>query len=328
MIMRIGALWEENVNALYRARDPLEAMHRRGHQVHLVPDPRVSGEMQALRGCDVVYVYRRNDERTLALVRQLARAGVPIVYDNDDAMASAPREALNYHEVGALRGQALLAACLRMARLARVVTTTTEALATLYGSAGKPVRVIPNALDPVLPRPSRPHDGVVIGWVAAAEHAADAARLGLEDVLARILAAHAEISVETIGIKLDLPTRYRNAPWIAFDELPERIGGFDIGIAPLATLPLNLARSDIKLKEYAASGVPWLASPVGEYRRVGEAQGGRLVADGEWFEALNALIRRKRDRKRLSRNGRKWAKTQTIDATADAWERAFLEAAG
>src|SRR5207249_1565318 len=80
-----------------------------------------------------------------------------------------------------------------------------------------------------------------------------------------------------------------------FLELPHRIGSFDIGLAPLADLPGNRARSDIKVKEYAASGVPWLASPVGPYVQLGEEQGGRLVPDDLWFEALDRLVSRRRE---------------------------------
>ena len=41
---------------------------------------------------------------------------------------------------------------------------------------------------------------------------------------------------------------------------------------------MNRARSNIKLKEYAAAGACWLASPIGPYVGLGEKQGGRLVA--------------------------------------------------
>jgi glycosyltransferase involved in cell wall biosynthesis len=115
---------------------------------------------------------------------------------------------------------------------------------------------------------------------------------------------------------------------VGFDELPRRIAEWDIGIAPLADIPYNATRSDIKVKEYAACGVPWLASPFGPYSDLGEAQGGRLVHDDGWFEALDRLVARRRERKRLSRKGRAWAKRQTMDAVADRWERLFAEAAG
>ena len=65
---------------------------------------------------------------------------------------------------------------------------------------------------------------------------------------------------------------------------------------------------------------------MGPYRALGEKQGGRLVADHDWFPALDELIRNPRQRKRLARRALKWAKTQTIDHHAQAWENAFLDA--
>jgi glycosyltransferase involved in cell wall biosynthesis len=177
-------------------------------------------------------------------------------------------------------------------------------------------------------RPRRRHDGIVIGWVGGIDHAADVARIGVANALSRLIAEHDNVRVECIGVDLGLPERYRHDGFVPFPELPGRIGEFDIGIAPLADLPGNRARSDIKVKEYAASAVPWLASPVGPYLGFGEGEGGRLVPDDEWFEALDRLVTHGRERRRLARKAKRWAKGQTIDAVADRWERVFVEAAG
>jgi hypothetical protein len=61
---------------------------------------------------------------------------------------------------------------------------------------------------------------------------------------------------------------------------------------------------------------------------LGEQQGGRLVPDGGWFEALDRIVSRPRERRRLSRKAQRWAKRQTIDAIADRWEEVFVQAAG
>lgn len=326
--MRLGAVWDPNVNANYRAADPLRAMERRGHTV-VWPAADGAPDPARLAGCDVVHVYRRADPGTFGTVSRLVRAGTPLTYDNDDDYTSVPKGSAMYKKAGGLKGQRMHAATVKMARLATCFTTTNERLAERYRRGGvERVEVIGNYLEPEIPRPSRRHDGVVIGWIAALEHYADATELGIADALARVLAEHPEARVECIGVDLKLPDRYRHDFELDFRELPARIGGFDIGIAPLADLPVNRMRSDIKLKEYAASGVPWLASPIGPYEGLGKAQGGRLVAAGDWFEALSRLVEKSRDRKRLARNAKKWAKRQTIDAVADRWEAVFAAAAG
>jgi glycosyltransferase involved in cell wall biosynthesis len=215
----------------------------------------------------------------------------------------------------------------KIARMAAVFTTTSETLAERYRSEGvNRIQVIPNQLDPEMARPRIRHDGLVIGWVAGRDHLADVARIPLADALTQLMARHRKVQVHCIGLDLELPQRYIHTPGVPFAELPQHVGAFDVGIAPLADIPANWARSDIKLKEYAASGVPWLASPIGPYVGLGEAQGGRLVADASWPEALEGLVARKRDRRRLARNGLRWASEQTVDAVADRWEAVFVQA--
>jgi glycosyltransferase involved in cell wall biosynthesis len=328
MKMRLGVAWEPNSNAHYRAIEPMRAMERRGHQIVWPADVEGRAEARRLAGCDVVHVYRRAAEDTLRVLKGLARQGTPITYDNDDDFTAVPKESPEYKKVGGLEGRRIFALTVKAARMAQALTTTNEILAQRYRSAGVGrVEVIPNYLVPDAWRPNRRHDGIVIGWIAGMDHLADAARIDIAGALRRLMEKHPKVRVECIGVDLALPDRYLHERFVPFADLPGRIGGFDIGIAPLADIPGNLARSDIKLKEYAASGVPWLASPVGPYRGLGEPEGGRMVPDHGWFDALDQLVSRGRERRRLGRKAKKWANRQTIDAVADRWEQVFTEVA-
>jgi glycosyltransferase involved in cell wall biosynthesis len=347
--MRLGLVWEPSANANYRAIEPLKAMTRRGHQVVWPLRPDGAAEARLLAGCDVVHVYRRTDKRTWRVLAGLAGVGTAIVYDNDDDFSAAPVE--QARAFAGLGGQRATSATLRAALAADVFTTTSAVIADKYHRAGvERVEVIPNcprgdAAEPVLcadtglvlawkthSRPLRPRrprsDGVVVGWVAGAEHYADVEGIGIVDALERLLASHEHVRVECIGVDLRLPEHYRHDANVHFDDLPARIGGFDVGIAPLADIPFNWARSDIKLKEYAASGVPWLASPIGPYVGLGEEQGGQLIPDDGWYQALERLVTSRRERRRLARNAARWAQDQAIDAVADRWEHVFAQAAG
>jgi glycosyltransferase involved in cell wall biosynthesis len=316
-------------NAQYRAIEPLNAMLRRGHEVVWPPSEEGEADLRRLTTCDLVHVYRRSDPATQRVLSELARRGTAITFDNDDDFTTISKQSPSYRTSGGVGGQRHFAATVKVAGMAHCLTTTNEVLAEKYRHAGvERVEVIPNCLEPDVARPRRRHDGVVIGWVAGTEHYADAARIGIADALRRLLAAHEHVRVECVGVNLALPERYRHDRVVPFRELPGRVGGFDVGIAPLADIPFNWARSDIKVKEYAASGVPWLASPVGPYLGLGEGQGGRLVPDDGWLDALERLVTSRRERQRLARNAAKWAKGQTIDAVADRWERVFATAAG
>jgi glycosyltransferase involved in cell wall biosynthesis len=325
--MRIGVAWERVPNASYRAIEPMNALARRGHEIVWPADVRGACDEAKLARCDVVHIYRRLDDDTKRIVTNLARAGVPISYDNDDYFAALPKESPNYKTHGGLTARKLMNRSLGMAQRAHAFSAPSQELVDLYAKAGiENGHVIPNGLAPQVWRHRRKHDGVVIGWIASAEHHADSARLGIAAALEEVLSRLADARVESIGIDLKLSERYRYDRLIPFEELPKRTAGFDIGIAPLADIAWNRARSDIKLKEYAASGVAWLASPVGPYVGLGEDEGGRLVADDEWVPALERLVTKRRERGKLAKKGKRWARSQTVDRLADAWERLLAAA--
>ena len=325
--MRLGVAWIPNSNANYRALNPMKAMARRGHEI-VWPPKTGEADVNRLAGCDVVHVYRRATPDTQRTVAALGRAGTAVTFDNDDDLTAIPKESPDYKKFGGATAQRLHAMSVAMARSAQCFTTTNEALARKYRKAGaRRVEIIGNHLDPDLARPRVDHEGIVIGWVGGIDHQADVVRIDIAGALQRLVEAYPVVKVECIGVDLRLPDRYGHIAFLPFNELPRRIGGWDIGVAPLADIPANRTRSDIKLKEYAASGVPWLASPRGPYTRLGEGQGGRLVSDDGWFEALERLVSHPAERLELSRAARSWAETQWIDAAATRWESVFASVA-
>lgn len=326
--MRIGAAFEPTAAAYYRGVYPLEQMMKRGHEI--VWPELDSGDLKVneLSGCDVIYVFRRSEEAMRRALSKLAESGTGIVWDTDDDLSAIPRRSPNYKTAGALRGQKRFMETLRMARLANVMMASTEAIRAKYEGAGiNDIEVFENYLPPKVKRKRARHDGLVVGWIAGVEHTEDAIELGLRDTLARVLERHPDVVVESIGVDLGIADRYVRHPSAHFTTLPDHMARYDIGLAPIVDIPFNAARSNIKVKEYAASEVPWLASPRGPYVGLGESQGGRLVDDDAWEAALDELIRDKRARKKLAKAGKSWAKTQSIDRQADRFEAILCEAA-
>jgi glycosyltransferase involved in cell wall biosynthesis len=303
-------------------------MMKKGHEIVWPLLESGEAKLDEFGGCDVIYVFRRSEEKLRRGLAELAASGVGIVWDTDDDLSAIPRRSPNYKSIGALRGQRRFTDTLKMARLAHVTMTSTETIRAKYENAGVVhIEVFENYLPPKLKRRREKHDGLIIGWVAGIEHTEDAIELGLRDTLERVLAAHPDAMVETVGVDLGLSDRYLRHPSAHFKTLPEHLARYDIGLAPIVDIPFNAARSNIKVKEYAASEVPWLASPRGPYVGLGEAQGGLLVPDSGWAEALDALIRDKRARKKLAKAGKSWAKTQTIDRQAERFESILRSAA-
>ena len=81
-------------------------------------------------------------------------------------------------------------------------------------------------------------------------------------------------------------------PWKQFFAYPKTLYKIyaDIGIIPLVTNDFNFAKSDIKLLEFSACGIPTVFSSIGEYGPYGKAP---LVVKNEvniWVESIVKLI--------------------------------------
>ncbi|MGB2710148.1 MAG: hypothetical protein WBC33_01430 [Conexibacter sp.] len=324
------AIWANfgMLNAQHRALHPGAALGRRGHRVAMFETPELE-RRRSLGEFDVVLLHQNLTEQTAPLLRRFREAGAGVVWDNDDDIVNPPprvRGQKARRDLWTQKSASLMRAAIG---LADIVTTPSEILADIYRSAGaERVQVVENFVpDDFSHTRSRGHEGTVIGWVAAAEHAIDLQELELRDLLQRVLDAHEQAHVVSIGIDAGLRSeRYRHLRRVEYDELPAHIADFDIAIAPMTDVPFNRARSNGKLKEYAALGVAWLASPVGPYVGLGERQGGRLVRDGDWFEELSRLVVKERARRKLAKRGQRWARSQTIGKHAAEWEAVLGEA--
>jgi hypothetical protein len=318
--MNIAAfIWGGHPSMHYRAYHPLSELARRGHVIALHEEeaqltPTEDELDELIEEFDVALIVRHAHEPAQELARRLHEAGMPIVWDYDDDV----------------RSEKAIARVETMARSVDVMTTTNDVLADRYLERGAPcVVTVPNFVTRIgAETPRRKHDGTVLGYIGWIDHQDDWDALGLEQIVTDLLDTHEDLRVESVGpLDLRLPgERYSRTEILPFDQLPGAIAGFDIAIAPLIEKIGNDTRSDIKLKEYAIAGVPWLASPLGPYVGHGEEHGGRLVEDDEWHEELDELVFSERTRKKLAKRGQKWAREQTLERHVHLWEDALEEA--
>jgi glycosyltransferase involved in cell wall biosynthesis len=316
---------EGQLNSIYRAMQPAQAFAQAGHQVHVKATDEERLRLDELRGFDALFVYRWSAQSTQKLVQRLKQEGVAIVWDNDDDLTAYPSRVVESRVKGALRSQRMASHVQAMLGLADVVTTTNDTLASSYRERGAAeVRIVENYVasefieQATRERPD--NERLVVGWIAAGEHMHDVNELGLRDTLRRLLDAHEDVEFRSVGVDLGLDReRYRYLGYVPFRELAALVAGFDVGIAPIVDEPFNRARSNIKLKEYGILGIPWLASPIGPYAGYSEREGGRLVPDDGWYEALERIVQRPRERRKLAKRALKWARTQTIERNAEHW---------
>jgi glycosyltransferase involved in cell wall biosynthesis len=330
--MRLGVLYTTDVyNSIYRAVIPGEALRRNGHDVRVLShEPSARVPMERFSDREVVHVYRCYDKAAAKFVDGLRSRGIGITYDNDEDLRLAPEGSEFYKKHRGVNLQRDFHAQASIMRRAHLITTTTDVLAERWAQEiDRPIEVVPNFVgDQHFLRTPRNSEGIVVGWVAGLEHVADARRLRIAEVLRNVMAKRPEVRVVTVGLRLDLdPARYTHHKHIPLHQLGEYVRRFDVGIAPLSDIPMSYARSDVKIKEYSAAGVPWLASKRGPYLPLAPKHGGLLVEDDAWEAAILELVGSKWKRLQLRRCAERWARSQRIDKHVGLWEAVWQEAA-
>lgn len=285
---------------------------------------------------DVVVMQRILSQERYETLRALQASGVAVVVEIDDDFHAIHKRNPAWHGTNGLVDPGLsrdwlMRACAR----ADLVTVTTPALAARYAPHGR-VAVLPNYvparyLDIVKPDGLMP--GRVLGWSGSTiTHPDD-----LEVTHGKIgqLVADVGCRFEVVGTgyrvqeALCLPRAPEATGWLPLDDYPQGLARLDVGIVPLLASPFNEAKSHLKGLEFAAVGVPFVASPTGPYRAL-HAAGIGLLADtaDDWYthcrrllihaDARRALADRWRDLVRES-----WTVEQNAWRWWDAWRAAL-----
>ena len=179
-----------------------------------------------------------------------------------------------------------------------IVVSTPFLAARVIEWGAQRVEIIPNGVD-IKIYPQRRHTDrpPVIGWAGSV-----ASRSGDLTILRKPFATlpdtiafhhtgddhNAPSFASETGIH---PKRVSTLPLLAPHEYPYGLP-FDIGVVPLVDIDFNRAKSNIKGLEYAAAGIPFVASPLPEYVWLAEDHGiGRLAKTSrDWTKQLAALL--------------------------------------
>jgi glycosyltransferase involved in cell wall biosynthesis len=250
-----------------------------------------------------------------------------LVFELDDDIWNL--HSTNYGAAG-LKADDVRTAIERNLALADAVTVTTNHLAEVVSRFNANVHVLPNCVDAALLQHQRPrNDRVTIGWAGGSSHSNDFAFVRNE--LRSFLRRNADVDVHMIGTdyrhELGRPDA-RHSGWS--ENLVDYLSkiDFDIGIAPLAYHAFNKSKSDLKVLEYAALGIPVVATDFGPYSdSVQHGVTGFLVKrPHEWARYLRDLVNDEAMRTELGANARRWAATRTIQANVWRWETAYRSA--
>ena len=227
----------------------------------------------------------------------------------------------------------------QMARSADAMTVSTPQLAREYFVFNENIYVLPNFLNKDkwdLPL-SKKMDGITrIGWAGGNAHRDDLAMIS--PVIKKIIREYnGKVKFETMGMmKGELGDTFSGlddfnavCPKCNYQgENMTRMGenldnyplvlasyGWDIALAPIINGSFNCAKSDIKLKEYSALGIPAAASRVTPYIEAEKDGCNVLLAETfeEWYNNIKRLIDQEGWRREVSQNNKKWIEKYWIN---------------
>lgn len=255
---------------------------------------------------DVMVLQRPLDRNLVECIPHLQLAGVAVVVELDDDFERIDPRNVVFNTVHPRHSPDRNWAHLAVAvGLADVVTVSTPTLRDVYRRYRRPGASDPIVLPNYLPSHAyadEPHelpdDLFHVGWSGSmASHPNDLQQTG--NALARLsnLAEFGAFRVVGTGAgvprAIGLPSD-RVVPseqWHPLDEYHAQLDAIDVGIVPLDGIRFNDSKSWLKGLEFAGRGIPVVASPVAEYRRLHRLGGCDLAGrPKDWYAVLKHLL--------------------------------------
>lgn len=268
---------------------------------------------------DLIIGQRVNKPGPSTWWQQQGQRGRPLVFELDDDLWNVHPSSPAYR---VWSDPAVLARLTDNVRAASAVTVSTDYLGDLVRELNPNVTVLPNCIDADLLGYDRPRrDKLTIGWAGSPTHLMDFTEVA--DPLKRYLRKYPAVDMHFIGADYSqlVGRASRITNWVASTDAYHRVIDFDIGIAPLKDDRFNWSKSPVKALEYAALGIPIVASDVGPYRDfVQHGVTGFLCRfEHEWFKYLRILTEDAALRESMGEAARAQAVEHTIQRNAHRW---------
>ena len=305
---------------------------------------------QKLAVADVVVFHRPEEKEFLGLAKVLKKTGKKIVMDNDDTFKIGdhyPLAGLNPQGVKVVlenRDKAIE----EFLKIADLVTTTTETLATEYSKLNDNVIILPNCIDPMdWGEPLRNEgDKVRIGMVGSVAYEYD--YLHVKDIL-RELSERKDVELVLFGLG-DAEHRKNNPkvteafsqeyefwdsitteqiPWCPIEDYPRTLNEakLDMMLIPRKDNYFNRCKSNVKFLEAAMCEIPCICQSFdgAPYEELTHGENGLLVKDNaDWLKQTNYLIDNKAVRRRMGINAKDYAlNNYNIEYRYQEWGDAY-----
>lgn len=331
----------------YRLIWPSNVLQQAGHDVVIMPPQQDSGFMakieqqadgrEVLTGlripadADVIVVQRPSHPLQPDMIRMIRSNKVAVVVDMDDDMSSIHPDNIAFHMYRPRSGTMFSwRHALESCKAATLVTTSTRLLQSVYAKHGRGA-VLDNYVPAAYLGFPTTESGT-FGWAGTTKSHPNDLQTTVPSVQ-RLMSDGYRFKV--VGGKSNVKQclRLRDDPdvtgSIPLNEWVARIGEeLDVGMVPLAPTSFNSSKSRLKGIEYMSVGVPWVASPREEYRKLHRESGCGLLADNpkDWYSKLKLLMDDDVMRKEQAEAGREYMQTQTYQANAWRWWEAWTRA--
>ena len=273
-------------------------------------------DVQRAKQFDLIFICREAFlTGTTFFEKKLSSAGVPVIYDFDDAIWHFDVSEAN-KKFGWLKNPEKTSKIIAMADL---IFAGNQYLSNYASQFNKNVTIIPTTIDlnDYQQVPYKNPDVVCIGWsgsITTIRH--------FEMAVPFLKVIKAKYG-DKIKIKVIGDASYRNdelsiegIPWRKETELAE-LSEIDIGIMPLPNDEWAKGKCGLKGLQYMALGIATIMSPVGVNSEIiQDGENGMLATEVlEWVEKISALIDNDILREKCALNGRKTVEEKySVDA--------------
>lgn len=251
----------------------------------------------------------------------LKRLGIQYIVDYDDAIFH------NYDQSSNPIIKKFLANKIaKVMRFSETVVAGNQYLADYAARSGaKNIEIIPTVIDleryPV--KQNTEADQCIVGWIGT-KTTFEKHLLPCKDWIKALQNQEPNIRFHIVGITedMDLGKNVKYIRWTEETEVAE-ILKMDIGLMPLQDSKWEKGKCAYKLIQYAACGIPGVASDVGMNREVTVPGETGILAAGEeeWIQAIQTLKSNTELRYQMGRNARKIVEERyCIQQTSTKWK--------
>ncbi|UDL16828.1 glycosyltransferase [Arthrobacter phage Atuin] len=329
----------------YRLRAPAEELRLLGVDIEVAegidadavkyPDGMVQVN-EVHTDADLIVVQRPLDNSLTAVIEQAKKQGIATVVEIDDDFGSVHRKNIAYEAMQDkpnIGNNWVVKAC----AAADHVTVSTQALAK-YARHNR-YSVLRNNVPVSIFDVEMPKSEIGwprIGWTGSVQTHPEDLQV-TRGAVGQLLKENG-LPFNVIGdgahvannLNLDPETNLYATGWVDISVYYQNLYAFlDIGIVPLEMSPFNQAKSALKGLEYAALGIPFVASPTREYERLELYGVGKTAkSPSEWKKHLQRMIDRPSETERIAKENRDRIEaehTYRVNAPQwiEAWEKAI-----